>query len=92
MYEYDDKKTFCFNTSNLTPMGIVFWEEDEEYELINWYMKIAKCINSTSSSVTCKPIEEINKYIHNMFLTRTILEPLIDLGYIDTHLNNELPF
>ena len=50
-------------------MGVHYWEDDDEYELINWYMKIAKCNNDTYSG-TCKPIEEIDAYIKNMFLTR----------------------
>ena len=25
MYEYDSKKNYCFNNTNLTPMGVVFW-------------------------------------------------------------------
>jgi len=52
-------------------MGLVFWEDDDEWEQINWYMKVAKCNNNTSS-VTCKPIEEINEYIKDMFITRKI--------------------
>jgi len=68
-YEYDKWKSFCFNTTNLTPIGTHFWEVDDEYEQVNWYMKLAKCNNETSE-VTCKPIEEINEYIKNMFMTR----------------------
>jgi len=54
-------------------------------------MKLAKCNNNTSS-VTCKPIEEINEYIDNMILTRKIVQPTIDLGYIDQHKYDVKPF
>jgi len=46
-YELDERKNFCFNTTNLTKMGVVFWEEDEDWVQINWYMTVAKCNNST---------------------------------------------
>ena len=90
-YEYDPMKSFCFNTTELTPMGLVFWEENEEYEDIHWYMKIAKCNNSTSS-VTCKPLEEIDQYIDNMFLTRKVMQPIYDLEYVDKHKYDKKPF
>ena len=34
-------------------------------------MKVSKCNNMTSE-VTCKPIEEIDEYIKNMFITRWV--------------------
>jgi len=83
-YKLDPMKSFCFNTSDLAPMGVALWEEDEEWEQINWYMKIAKCDNNTSS-VICKPIEEIDAYIERMFLTRTVRHPLVDVYYLDGH-------
>jgi len=50
-------------------MGVHFWEEEHDYELVNWYMKLAKCNNETSE-VTCKPIDEIDEYVKNMVLRR----------------------
>ena len=90
-YEYDPWKSFCFNTSNLIPMGVKFWEEGDDWEQINWYMTLTKCNNNTSS-VTCKPIEEIDEYIKNMIITREVMQPMIDLDYMDHHLYDESPF
>jgi len=50
-------------------MGIKFWDDEEEYERVNWYMKLSKCNNHTSE-VTCKSTEEINEYINGMVLRR----------------------
>ena len=91
-YEYDRWKSFCFDTSQLTPMGVQFWPEDEEYEHINWYMTLSKCNNSTSS-VTCKPLEEIDAFMENMFMTRWLNQPLIDIDQMDKNKNKDvLPF
>ena len=91
MYEYDPWRSFCFNTTTLAPIGVEFWEDDDEWEQVNWYMKVAKCNNETSS-ITCKPIEEIDSYINNMFITRKVVQPMIDIEYMDIHKGDVLPF
>jgi len=50
-------------------MGVQYWEDGDEYEHLNWYMKLSKCNNETSE-VTCKPTEEINEYIENIIMER----------------------
>ena len=68
-YEYDRLKNFCFNTTELHQMGVHFWKDDDDYEQVNWYMKLSKCNNNTSE-VTCKSTEEINEYIKGMVLMK----------------------
>ena len=72
-------------------MGVEFWEEDDEYEQVNWYMKLTKCNNDTSE-VTCKSTEEINEYIKGIVLTKKIDYPTVDIEYLDLHKHDPLPF
>ena len=77
--------------TELSPMGVEFWEGDDEWERVNWYKKLTKCNNATSE-VTCKPIKEINEYIEGMVLKRFLNEPIVDIKYLDNHLHDPLPF
>ena len=31
-YEYDEDKNWCFNTTEINPIGVQFWEENDEFE------------------------------------------------------------
>ena len=54
-YSYDFYLGYCFNTSKLLGIGVELWEEDNDWEPLNWYFKLEYCHGKD----TCKNKTEI---------------------------------
>ena len=51
-----------------------YWEEDDEWEEIVWYLRLTKCHGKDS----CADEDKINEFIEGLVVTRFIWEPSID--------------
>ena len=73
LYSYDELRSYCFNTTSLHGIGVELWEEDDDWEMINWYFKLEKCHGRNS----CASEDEINDYVENLIVTNKIKQPAL---------------
>ena len=67
-YYYDKYSSYCFNTSSFPGIGVELWEEDKDWEQLNWYFKLEYCHGKD----TCKNKSEIEEFSKDLILTRRI--------------------
>ena len=61
---YNKMRAYCFNTTNLTKIGVKLWDEDDEWEQINWYFRLEKCHEKNY----CKSEAEIEGFLENLIV------------------------